>query len=204
MQEKKATAFQKYWTILKDAGAGFGSDNAVKLSGSLAYSTIFSLPPMLLLIIISGGSIFGKDAIQGTLFTEINDFVGSETALQIQNMILNLQFQHASTLATIISIIALVIGATGIFVEIQSSLNIIWGVQSKPKKGIIKLFLARLISCSMILVLGFLLMVTLLINTLVLALSRQIMNILPELPINLLNLTSFGISFVVLTFLFSI
>lgn len=204
MHEKKITTFQKYWTILKDAGSGFGSDNAVKLSGSLAYSTIFSLPPMLLLIIISGGSLFGQDAIQGTLFTEINDVVGPETALQIQNMIVNLQFQQGSTLATIISIVALVIGATGIFVEIQSSLNIIWGVQSKPKKSIIKLVLNRLISFSMILGLGFLLIVTLLINTLVLALSRQIMRILPELPINLLNLTSTVISFLVLSFLFSI
>lgn len=204
MQERKETAFQKYWAILKDAGSGFSRDNAVKLSGSLAYSTIFSLPPMLLLIIISGGSVLGKDAIQGTLFSEINEVVGAETALQIQNMIRNLQFEQGSTLATIISIIALVIGATGVFVEIQSSLNIIWGVQPKPKKGIIKLFLNRLISFSMILGLGFLLIVTLLVNTLILALSREIMRILPELPVDLLNLTSTLISFVVLAVLFSI
>ncbi len=94
-----------------DAGSSFVNDKGMKLSGSLAYSTIFSLPPMLLLIIIFGGTFYGQDALQGRIFTELKDIVGSNTALQIQDIIKGLQFQKNSTLATVIGTVALVIGA---------------------------------------------------------------------------------------------
>lgn len=199
----KNSFLKKYGTILKDAGSGFSQDKAIKLSGSLAYSTIFSLPPMLLLIIILGGYIYGKDALQGTIFTELNDLIGAKAALQIQDIIKNLQHQKSSTLATVVSVIALVIGATGIFVEIQDSLNMIWGIRPKAKKGFIKLLLNRLISFSMILGLGFLLIVSLMINTLILVLSREISMLFPSLSVNLFSITNTVVIFFVLSFLFS-
>src|ERR1700748_878865 len=105
----------KYWRILKDAGNGFSDDKCMKLSSSLAYSTIFALPPMLLLIIIIGGTFYGKDAIQGRVFTELKDYVDSNAALQIQDVIRGLQTQRNSMAATILGSVALVIGSTGIF-----------------------------------------------------------------------------------------
>ncbi|WP_106524665.1 YihY/virulence factor BrkB family protein [Taibaiella chishuiensis] len=196
--------FKKYWEILMDAGNSFINDKGMKLSGSLAYSTIFSLPPMLLLIIIFGGTFYGQDALQGRIFTELKDIVGSNTALQIQDIIKGLQFQKNSTIATVIGTIALVIGATGIFVEIQDSLNMIWGVRPKAKKGFIKLVLNRVISFSMIIGLGFLLIVSLVVNTLLLALSRWILGKFPELPFNALNLINTAIIFFVISFLFTV
>ncbi|PSK89865.1 membrane protein [Taibaiella chishuiensis] len=187
-----------------DAGNSFINDKGMKLSGSLAYSTIFSLPPMLLLIIIFGGTFYGQDALQGRIFTELKDIVGSNTALQIQDIIKGLQFQKNSTIATVIGTIALVIGATGIFVEIQDSLNMIWGVRPKAKKGFIKLVLNRVISFSMIIGLGFLLIVSLVVNTLLLALSRWILGKFPELPFNALNLINTAIIFFVISFLFTV
>jgi len=159
---------------------------------------------MLLLIIISGGYIYGRDAMSGTVFTELKELLDPGTALQIQNTIKSLQFQKSSGLATIVSIIALIMGATGIFVEIQDSLNLIWGVRAKPKKGFIKLVLNRLISFSMILGLGFLLIVSLMVNTLILALSRQILRFFPTLSINLLSMVNTAVVFFVLSFLFSV
>ncbi len=187
-----------------DAGSSFVNDKGMKLSGSLAYSTIFSLPPMLLLIIIFGGTFYGQDALQGRIFTELKDIVGSNTALQIQDIIKGLQFQKNSTLATVIGTVALVIGATGIFVEIQDSLNMIWGVRPKAKKGFIKLLLNRVISFSMIIGLGFLLIVTLVVNTILLALSRWILSKFPELPFNALNLINTVVIFFVISFLFTV
>lgn len=187
-----------------DAGSSFVNDKGMKLSGSLAYSTIFSLPPMLLLIIIFGGTFYGQDALQGRIFTELKDIVGSNTALQIQDIIKGLQFQKNSTLATVIGTVALVIGATGIFVEIQDSLNMIWGVRPKAKKGFIKLLLNRVISFSMIIGLGFLLIVTLVVNTILLALSRWILSKFPELPFNVLNLINTVVIFFVISFLFTV
>lgn len=194
----------KYWKILADAGNGFVDDKGMKLSSSLAYSTIFSLPPMLLLIIISGGAIYGQDAIQGRVFAELKDIVGKDTAWQIQSVIKGLQSQKNSLLATIIGAIALVIGATGIFVEIQDSLNMIWGVRAKAKKGFIKLLLNRAISFSMIIGLGFLLIVSLIVNALLIALSAYLLKLLPELPINILSLINTAVIFFVISFLFSV
>lgn len=194
----------KYRRILVDAATGFASDKGMKLSSALAYSTIFSLPPMLLLIIIIGGAVYGKDAVQGRIFTELREVIGTDTAWQIQNAIRALQSQKNSTLATIVGSVALVIGATGIFVEIQDSLNMIWGVRPKAKKGFIKLLLNRVISFSMIIGLGFLLIVSLIVNALLLAMSHYLLQLLPGLPINVLSMVNTVVIFFVISFLFSV
>lgn len=195
----------KYWKILKDAANGFSDDKGMKLSSALAYSTIFSLPPMLLLIIIFAGTFYGKDAVEGRVFVELRKiFDDSEIALQIQDVIRGLQQQKNSLAATVIGAVALVIGSTGIFVEIQDSLNMIWGVRPKAKKGFVKLLLNRAISFSMIIGLGFLLIVSLIINALLIALSSKLTHWFPGLPINLLNFINSGLIFLVLSFLFSV
>jgi membrane protein len=204
MATKVKQLTHKYWRILVDAGTGFSNDKGMKLSSALAYSTIFSLPPMLLLIIILGGAVYGKDAIQGRIFNELHDIIGAQTALQVQNVIIGLQAQKNSLLATIIGSVALVIGATGTFVEIQDSLNMIWGVRAKAKKGFIKLLLNRFISFSMIVGLGFLLIVSLIVNAILLAMSTFLLKLLPELPINVLSIINTVVIFFVISFLFSV
>ncbi len=204
MTTKIKQIFQKYWKISSDTVSGFSNDKGMKLSAALAYSTIFSLPPMLLLIVISGGAFYSQEALQGTIFTELKDIVGANTAMQIQDIMRGLQFQKGSTLATVVGAVALIIGATGIFVEIQDSLNTIWGVRPKAKKGFVKLLINRVLSFSMILGLGFLLIVSLVVNTLILALSRYIIELLPQLPIDFISLINNVIIFFVISFLFSV
>jgi len=204
MSAKIKQITNKYWRILKDAANGFSNDKCMKLSSALAYSTIFSLPPMLLLIIILGGSLYGKDAVQGTVFTELKDYVGSTAALQIQDVIKALQEQRNSLAATVVGAIALVIGSTGIFVEIQDSLNMIWGVRPKAKKGIVKFVLNRVMSFSLIIGLGFLLIVSLIINALLLALSNKLVQWFPHLPITFLSVVNSAVIFFVISFLFSV
>lgn len=205
MTAKIKKIIDKYWRILKDAGDGFANDKGMKLSSALAYSTIFSLPPMLLLIIISAGYFYGKDAVEGRVFAQLRTlFNDSEIALQIQDVIRGLQQQKNSTMATIIGAIALIIGSTGIFVEIQDSLNMIWGVRPRAKKGVIKFLLNRAISFSMIIGLGFLLIVSLIINALLIALSSRLVKWLPNISVDLLNIVNSGLIFLVLSFLFSV
>ncbi len=204
MTTKVKKFVSKYRTILLDALNGFFDDRGMKLSSSLAYSTVFSLPPMLLLVIISGSAFYEADAIQGKVFMELRDIVGNNTALQIQEAIKGLQAQKNSTFATIAGAIALIIGATGIFVEIQDSLNLIWGVRPKPKKGFVRLILNRVISFSMIIGLGFLLIVSLIVNTVLMAVSNYILGMLPDLPINILTIINNVVIFFVISFLFSI
>jgi membrane protein len=136
----------KIGRLLKTTFSEFVDDNGMKLSASLSYYTIFSLPPLLMIIISLSGVFFGAEAVRGELFGQINSLVGNEAAAQIQETIKNVSLSKSNTFATIIGIIVLVIGASGIFAEIQDSINYIWGLKAKPKRGFIKFLKNRLMS----------------------------------------------------------
>ncbi|MEO7768024.1 MAG: YihY/virulence factor BrkB family protein [Ferruginibacter sp.] len=145
----------------------FFDDNVLKYGASLSYYTVFSLAPMLIIIISICGYIFGKEAVQGQLYGEIKDMVGSNAAIQIQDTIKNIHLTKDTPVATMVGFVVLLIGGTAIFGEIQDSLNKIWGLKVKTKKAWWKLLLSRLLSFSLIICLGFVLMVSLLLNALV-------------------------------------
>ncbi len=183
---------------------GFLDDRGLKLSASLAYYTVFALAPLLMLVISLISTFLGKDAIRNNIYPQIKSYVGSSAALQIQEMIKNVSLSGKTTIALVTSVATLVIGATSIFMEIQDSINIIWRVKAKPKKGWVKMLTNRLISFSMIISLGFLLLVSLIISTLISALSTKITHYFPEVTIQLFNLISIGITFLVIAVLFGI
>ena len=152
----------------------FSNDNATKLSASLSYYTIFSLAPMLL-IVISVASIFlGKEAIEGELFGQINNLIGNEAAKQVQELIKNAEQSKKSGVAAIIGFVTLLIGATGVFAEIQDSINFIWSLKAKPKNSWVKYLINRFLSFSLILALGFLLLISLTINALLSLFDKQL------------------------------
>ncbi|RZA00386.1 MAG: YihY/virulence factor BrkB family protein [Sphingobacteriaceae bacterium] len=190
--------------ILKAAFNGFMDDRALKLSASLAYYTIFSLGPLLLLLISLAGVFFGQEAIQGKVFKEINGMVGNDAALQIQDIIKNLRLSGKSTISVIIGAVTLIIGATTVFGEIQDSINMIWKVKAKPKKGWVKLIKDRLLSSSLIITLGFLLLVSLVINGALMALSDRLKTYLPDITVLLFNAINIVISFIVISVLFGV
>lgn len=197
-------AFKNGATILKAAFKGFSDDLAMKYSASLAYYTIFSLAPLLLLLISLAGFFLGKEAIQGKIFLEINGIVGNDAAKQIQDMIKNLELEGKSTISVIIGVITLILGATTVFGEIQSSINMIWQVKPKPKKGWLKLVKDRLLSGSMIITLGFLLLVSLALNGGLDAMSGYLQNFLPEITVTLFKIISALITFIVIAVLFGL
>ena len=196
--------FLSLFHFIKQVIVEFMDDNVMKYSASLAYYTVFSLAPMLIIIIAICGKVFGKEAVQGKIYGEIKDLVGGPAALQIQENIKNIHLTQDSFFATVFSAIVLVIGGTGIFGEIQDSLNKIWGLKVKTKKVWWKLILNRLLSFSLIISLGFVLIVSLLLNALVAIIGDRLNNILSGsgkifIPI-IDNVLSFGIT----TLLFSI
>ncbi len=170
-------------SILKETFLKFLDDRGVKLSAALAYYTIFSLPPLLILITAVTGFFYGQDAIEGRIYFQIQGMVGKEAALQVQEAIKNTSIDNNSTWATIVSIIALLFGATGVFSEIQDSINVIWGLKAKPKKGFIKLIINRLISFSMIITIGFLLLVSLILNALIDLFNERLQLLFPDLAV---------------------
>jgi len=166
--------FKDLLEILKESFKGFSDDKVLKLSGSLAYTMVFSIGPLLLIIITVSSAFFGREAIEGTIYSQLQGFMGKDTALQLQDIIKHAAISGKSSVATVIGIIALVIGATGVFSEIQDSLNMIWGLKAKPKKGWVAFLKNRVLSFSLIVGLGFLLLVSLVLSALVEAFGRHL------------------------------
>jgi membrane protein len=176
---KKARHFVKATVhLFIAAGKGFMEDRVTKLSASLAYYTIFSLTP-LIIIIISAASLFlgenmdPNDKLFGAT-GEITKMIGADAAYQLRSFVNNANLTGKSTLGLIIGIGTLIIGATAIFIEIQDSINLIWKVKAVPKRGWKKLITNRLLSFSLIASLGFLLLVSLVINSIVVGVGDRL------------------------------
>lgn len=204
MKRLKLVYLKNYWEILKDSFDGFLDDKGLKLSASLAYYTIFSLAPMLIILMSVADIFYRKEALQGEVFSQLDDFVGDDAAKQVQDTLQKLAFSGKSTIAIITGLITLLIGATGIFVEIQDSINQIWRVKAVPKKGWVKFLVDRVLSLSMVGALGFLLIVSLMINSVVLIFSQKLGAYLPDFTLVFVDIINLVITFVVLIALFAI
>jgi len=190
--------------LIKETFKGFMEDNALQLSAALSYYTIFSLPPLLIIIISLSGIFFGADAVRGEIFGQIKGLVGNDAALQIQETLKNVKLSNSSTFAATLGVIILVIGASGVFAEIQDSINYIWGIKAKPKRGLIKFLYNRLMSFSMIGSVGFLLLVGLIINSVIDILIKRLVIIFPKDAIILVYASNTFIVFIIITLLFTI
>jgi membrane protein len=204
MSNRLKNFFKEFWDTFKKSFGSFFNDNAIKLSASLSYYTIFSLPPLIIIIVSLVGSLFGREAIQGEIYGQIQGLVGSSAAIQIQETIKNIQLSRDTPLATLIGVVTLIIGATGVFSEIQDSINGIWGIKAKPKRGFLKLLLNRLISFSMIVVMGFLLLVSLLVNTLMDLLSNRLQHYFSNITVSVFFVLNLVLVFAVIASLFTI
>ncbi|HKH61396.1 MAG TPA: YihY/virulence factor BrkB family protein [Flavitalea sp.] len=190
--------------VLKRTFNGFIEDNAFKLSASLSYYTIYAIGPLLLIIISLAGIFFGRQAVQGKIYGQIKDLVGSEAALQIQTIIQNISQTEHGTIGAIIGFVVLIIGATGVFTEIQDSINYIWSVKPKPKKGWLKFLMNRLISFSLVVSMGFILLVSLIINALIEVMSDKLFRFFQNYTIYLFYVVNVLIIFVIISGLFAV
>lgn len=201
---KKENIISKSWYLLKTTVLEFNDDNAIKLSAALAYYTIFALPPLLIIIITICGVFFGEDAVAGELYGQINGLVGDSAAIQIQETIKNVQLSGSNVFATVFGVGMLLIGASGVFAEIQSSINFIWGLRAKPNKGFKKFVQNRLMSFSMIVSVGFLMLVSLFVSTILDLMSERLKLYFPESTVYLFNVVNLFIVLISITLLFAI
>jgi membrane protein len=192
------------WKMLKQTGSAFVDDNVLKMSAALSYYTMFALAPMLLVIITVASFFYKKEEITGSVNNQISGFVGPEGAQQLQEILNNAAISNDGTLATIIGIIMLIIAATGVFVEIQDSINTIWCLKAKPKRGFLKLLVNRLLSFSMVISLGFIMLVSLVINALMEALSNRLEAMFPNLTVYVIYGINLLITLAITTLLFAI
>ena len=201
---KKKLSFKGLFGVLKDSFKGFGNDNVTKLSGSLAYYTVFSMGP-LLVVIISLCSIFlGREAVEGKIYGQLDSFVGRDTALQLQQIIKNASIGGKGKIAAIIGVITLLIGATTVFGDIQDSINRIWGIKPKPKKGWLKMLRNRFLSFSVIASLGFLLLVSLGISAIIEALMNRFKAKYPDVALIFVYIINLVLTLGITTLIFAV
>ncbi|MFC1226064.1 YihY/virulence factor BrkB family protein [Pedobacter sp. BG31] len=169
------------------AGKGFVEDRVTKLSASLAYYTIFSLTPLIIILLSAATLFFGDERNQKTrvqFYGQVTEMVGRDAAKQIQGFVEHANKSGQSTIGLIIGIGTLIIGSTAIFIEIQDSINMIWKVKAVPKKGWLKMLSNRLLSFSLIVSMGFLLLVSLVVNSIVVGLGSKLASLLSQSEID--------------------
>ncbi len=192
------------WGLLKVTFSQWRRDQASLMAAALAYYTVFSLAPLLIIVIAIAGTIFGEQAAKGELVAQIQGVVGREGAQLIQTAIENASQLDPSQgpIPTLINIGVLLFGASVVFAQLQNSLNRIWEVEAKPGNGIKRVLRKRLLTFSMVLVIAFLLLVSLVISTMLVILGNYLRDLVPGFTY-LWQILNFFISFSLVTLLFA-
>jgi membrane protein len=194
----------KIWQTLRSTFTIFADNNCSTHAAALSYYTIFSIAPLLVIVIALVGFFFGRDAVQGRIYDQLGHLVGHDSALAIQGFIENIYDPGNTLIATIIGLVTLVFGATGVFAQLKYSLNTIWNIDPKPKREYVKYILDRLLSFAYILGIGFIMVVTLIISTIVNILSEFLANIFATYSSYILLLINTSLSLIILAVLFAL
>jgi membrane protein len=191
-----------FFGLFKQTLSEFGEDKVPRLGAALAYYTIFSIAPLLLIAIAIAGFVLGKDAAQGQLLIQLKGLLGPAAATAIEEMIKNAAKPKAGTIATVVGVVTLLFGATGVFGELHDGLNTIWDVKKKKVSGIFGFIKDRFLSMAMVMGIGFLLLVSLIVDTVVSVMGKWMESRLPGGE-TLWQIIQLGLSFAVITVMFA-
>jgi len=196
--------FKTIFTLLKETVDEWNKDKASRLAAALAYYTVFSLSPLLIIAIAIAGAIFGEEAARGEIVGQIQGLVGKDGAEFIQTAIESAaKPTEGGGFASAISVVVLLFGASGVFAQLQDALNTIWEVQPDPKAGAGGFIRARFLAFSMVLGIGFLLLVSLLLSAGLSGVVAYLGNLFPIIS-SLLQVANFVLGFIVTTVLFGL
>lgn len=191
------------WDVTKAAATGFSEDKLPTLGAALAYSTIFSIAPLLIISIAVAGWVFGPEASTGEIYRTVSGLIGDKGAQSIQDMVESASKNpDTGTFATVAGIVILLAGATGVFGQLQDSLNLIWRVQAVPGRSVSTILRQRLLSLSMVMVIAFLLLTSLVVSAVLAALGKYLNGYLP-VGAGMWEAVNFVFSFLVITMLFA-
>ncbi len=197
---------KRTWKIIKCSFADFFNNNVLKLSASLAFSTIFSLPGLLIITIWFSNIFYRREVVEGSLYGQMAKFIGQDAAASIQQTMRNALISGNTHLATIIGFAALIIGATSVFGEIQDSINLLWKLKAKPRKGRgwLRLIINRLLSFSMIVSFGFILLVSLIINGAMDILINHLLKNFPNVTVIIAYIINLILTYLITAFIFGL
>ncbi len=190
--------------LFKETFKAWNASNPWRLGAVVAYYAVLSLPALMVIIINIVGSIWGNDIVAGRLNTQIAAAVGQEAADFIQSMVSNTQGGNKSVISTIIGIATLIFGATGVFYHLQISINEIWELKPDPKAGILKIVTDRARGFAFVLILGFLLLISFIVTTVISVLNENINHFLPDIMAFLAYVLNFIVSISIISVLFAL
>lgn len=185
------------WSILKQSVVGFVTGDSFIHASSIAFYTIFSLPAILLISLSVGSTLFERSDVQRELVSQVGALIGRASALEVENILIHAARSTDTFFARVVGILTLVISATSVFLSLQLSINQIWKIKPKPKRGFIKFIVNRLLSLAMVMSIGFLLMVSLVLDTLIVMFQEHLADNLGGITLVIVT----GIN-VVMSFLF--
>jgi membrane protein len=202
---KKKFRFKDLPKIFKAAFKSWNAKDPFRESAVISYYAVFSMPALLAIVVAIAGFAFGHEAVTGQLSDQIGAAMSPDTAEQVEDMVAKASEKQSSIWATVIGVITLIFGATGVFVQLQKSLDRIWEVKPDPKKGgVMEMLKERVFSFGLVVSIGFLLLISLVVTSVLSALSDWVQARFPDIMLLLLAAVNFAVSFAVITVLFAL
>ncbi|MEJ0032718.1 MAG: YihY/virulence factor BrkB family protein [Bacteroidota bacterium] len=202
------TFFHSSWSILRDTVRDFFADDSFSYASSIAFSTIFSLPAILIIALAIGSTFYERNIVQEELINQVGRLVGSETSKEIELILAQASFDSTGWWAKIVGIVTLVVSATTVFMSLQNSLNKIWGIKAKPERGWLKYIINRLLSLAMVISFAFVLLVSLVVDTVLVVFQEMLSRVMEGVTLYLVTglnlLISLGIVTVIFGLLFKV
>ena len=198
---------QKFKTILnitKETYTHWMGSEPFQLSAAVSYYALFSFPALIIIVIQTAGLFYEKTKVKGRITEEIRSVLGEDSATTIEEILKNVVNQDQSFIAIIVGIATLLYGATGMFIALQKALNAIWGVRPKPKNEWLKMIRDRVFSLGLILIIGFLLLISLVLTAIITALTQWMEQFMPDFMINMIQIINFLVSLGLITILFAL
>jgi len=191
------------WSLLRETVGEWSADKAPRLGAALSYYTVFSLAPVLIVAVAVAALFLGADAAEGKIVEQLRGLLGRDAATAVQTMLANASRHEGGGLATVIGVGTLLLGATGVMVELQGALNTVWKVVPKPGQAVKTLIRGRLLSLALVISLGFLLVVSLVMSTALAAVTGWLADLAPQWAV-LGFLVNEGVSLLVIALLFAL
>ena len=189
------------WRLSKETVTEWLNDNAFRLSAALAYYTLFSMAPLVVVAVAIAGLVFGEDAVRGQIFDQLRGLVGDQSASAVQTAVAAASVKSSGITASVVGVVTLLVGSSAVFAELQDALNTIWDAKPPPDASWWFLVRKRLLSLAMVVVMGFLLLVSLALSAILYLLGAYLGGILP-VPAFALEAANFVMSFLVTALLF--
>lgn len=196
--------FVSYWEVLKDAFITFVHGDSFTYASSIAFYTIFSLPAVLIISVVIGATLYEENVVRQEMIHQISKLIGSASALEVEKILRNAALDSNGPVAKAIGIGTLVFSATTVFISLQNSLNSVWRIRAKPERGLVKFVINRLLSMAMVMSIGFILLVSLIVDALLVIFQDKLSKFLPDLTVYVLTVSNTIISMAFITLIFAL